>query len=147
MKTNLQRKLSELLEDEDFQRSIGTNELNFSNDQPTPSFGDLDIDAEKSNQRFDFQKTHYDPTYHNPNDYDSTDVESEVSDDDLSPDTLILEDGSLSPYENGDDEPADQSFTIVGEREIGGGGGWDEAELARKDPLDGKPWDGKESET
>lgn len=69
--------------------------------------------------------------------------EDGVSLDDLSPETLIDETGARSPEERGDDEPADRDLTIVGEEEIGGGSGLDEAELARKRPLDGEPWDGK----
>ena len=139
MKNNLQRRSSDFVEDDDFQRSGGTNELNFSNDQPTPSFGDLDIEAEKRNQGFDFQISDHDS--------DENNSLKDITDDDLAPETLIHEDGALSPYETGEDEPTDQNFTIVGEREIGGGSGLDEAELALKDPLDGKLWDGKESES
>lgn len=69
--------------------------------------------------------------------------EDGVSLDDLSPETLIDDTGARSPQERGDDEPADRDLTIVGEEEIGGGSGLDEAELARKRPLDGEPWDGK----
>lgn len=132
MKNNLQRQRDEISEADEFQRTIGTNELNFSNDQPTPSFGDLDIESEKSNQSFDFQKADYEPA-------EIESLEQDTTDDDLSPETLIHEDGALSPYEFGGDEPIDQAFTIVGEREIGGGNGLDELELAFKDFLDGKP--------
>ncbi|TBU72174.1 phosphotransferase system, HPr-related protein [Phytopseudomonas daroniae] len=69
--------------------------------------------------------------------------EDGVSLDDLSPETLIDDTGARSPQERGDDEPADRDLSIVGEEEIGGGSGLDEAELARKRPLDGEPWDGK----
>jgi len=69
--------------------------------------------------------------------------EDGVSLDDLSPETLIDDTGARSPSERGDDEPLDRDLTIVGEEDIGGGSGLDEAELARKRPLDGEPWDGK----
>ena len=62
------------------------------------------------------------------------------TDDDLSPETLIHEDGALSPREAGDDVPADRSYRIVGPDEAGGVFGLDEAELAHVDPLDGEPW-------
>jgi hypothetical protein len=63
---------------------------------------------------------------------------SEPTDDDLAPETLIHEDGALSPHEVGGDIPADETYRIVGEEEIGAGYGLDEAELGRTHPLDGK---------
>ncbi|MGE7959655.1 serine kinase/phosphatase [Pseudomonas sp. NPDC089530] len=65
-------------------------------------------------------------------------ADDEPDDDELSPENLIHEDGARSPHEAGEDEPADWELSIVGENEIGGGNGLDEAELARRDPLDGK---------
>jgi len=60
--------------------------------------------------------------------------------DDLSPETLIEENGARSPREPGDDEgPLDRRGRIAGAAEVGAGHGLDEAELARVDPLDGKP--------
>lgn len=61
------------------------------------------------------------------------------TDDDLSPETLIREDGARSARETGCGKPADWDLSIVEEAQIGGGNGLDEAELARRDPLDGKP--------
>ncbi|TBV05437.1 phosphotransferase system, HPr-related protein [Phytopseudomonas dryadis] len=63
--------------------------------------------------------------------------------DDLSPETLIDESGARSPFERGGDGPADQDLSIVEGDDIGAGQGLDEAELARKRPLDGQPWDGE----
>jgi hypothetical protein len=62
------------------------------------------------------------------------------TDDDLSPETLIHEDGARSPYEEGDDIPADRTYRVVHRDEAGGTFGLDEAELAHIDPLDGEPW-------
>ncbi|WP_312963204.1 hypothetical protein [Stutzerimonas nitrititolerans] len=62
--------------------------------------------------------------------------------DDLAPETLIPDDGSRSPSERGHGEPADQDLSVVSEHSIGAGVDLDEAEEARYDPLDGKPWDG-----
>lgn len=62
------------------------------------------------------------------------------TEDDLTPETLIHEDGARSSREPGDDVPAEWDLTI--KMEVGGGHGLDEAELARRDPLDNKPWDG-----
>lgn len=66
------------------------------------------------------------------------------TDDDLAPETLIHEDGALSPLEAGDDVPADRSYRIASATEVGAGFGLDEAELARVDPLDGEPWEDDE---
>lgn len=56
--------------------------------------------------------------------------------DDLSAETLLDENGALSPHERGHGTPTDQKLRIVDEDEIGGGSGLDEAELAHLDPLD-----------
>lgn len=65
----------------------------------------------------------------------------EATMDDLTPENLIPEDGARSASERGHGLPADQDLSIVGDSEIGAGGGLDEAEAARQLPLDGKPWD------
>ena len=64
--------------------------------------------------------------------------DEEADSDDLSPAALIPEDGARDAWEAGENEPADWDLSIVEENEIGGGDGLDEAELARRDPLDGK---------
>ncbi|WP_426205720.1 serine kinase/phosphatase [Pseudomonas sp. TWP3-1] len=61
----------------------------------------------------------------------------ENTDDDLSPETLIREDGARDADESGEDNPADWDLSVVDEDDIGGGNGLDEAELARREPLDG----------
>lgn len=61
---------------------------------------------------------------------------AEPTDDDLAPEILIHEDGARSPYEEGDDMPADEALKIVSGAKIGAGYGLDEAELADLDPLD-----------
>ncbi|MDN4545609.1 MULTISPECIES: serine kinase/phosphatase [unclassified Pseudomonas] len=67
----------------------------------------------------------------------STD-DHEPTDDDMSPETLIREDGARDGHEAGEDNRADWDLSIVDEDDIGGGNGLDEAELARRDPMDGK---------
>lgn len=62
--------------------------------------------------------------------------------DDLAPETLIPDNGARSPRERGHGGPADQDLSVVSEHQIGADVGLDEAEQARRDPLDGKPWDG-----
>ncbi len=57
--------------------------------------------------------------------------------DDLAPETLIDESGARSPAERGGESPADKRLRVVHGNEIGAGHGLDEAELARRDPLDG----------
>lgn len=65
--------------------------------------------------------------------------------DELSPETLLGERDDDLPggYDQG---PLDEQLTTVEAAEIGGGTGFDEAELGRLKPLDGKPWDGEEDE-
>lgn len=65
--------------------------------------------------------------------------EDHVDSDDLARETLIDE-GTESELDPSDDTPADRELRIVGESEIGGGIGLDEAELGRSAPLDGEPW-------
>ena len=62
--------------------------------------------------------------------------------DDMAPETLLPDDGSRSPHERGHGGPTDQDLSVVSERRIGADVDLDEAEEARYDPLDGKPWDG-----
>ncbi|MBC8996592.1 serine kinase/phosphatase [Pseudomonas sp. N40(2020)] len=61
----------------------------------------------------------------------------EPTDDDMSPETLIHEDGARDAAEAGENNPADWDLSVVDEDDIGGGNGLDEAELARRDPIDG----------
>jgi hypothetical protein len=56
----------------------------------------------------------------------------------MSPETLIREDGARDAREAGNNSRADWDLSIVDEDDIGGGNGLDEAELARRDPMDGK---------
>ncbi|AZC20763.1 MULTISPECIES: hypothetical protein [Pseudomonas] len=55
---------------------------------------------------------------------------------DLSPEILTPEDGARSVREKGASRPADWDLSIVDDSQIGGGSGLDEAELARRKPLD-----------
>lgn len=66
--------------------------------------------------------------------------DSDATSDELTPENLLPDDGSRSPREAGGDEPAEWQLTE--KYDVGGGHGLDEAELARVDPLDKKPWDG-----
>lgn len=70
--------------------------------------------------------------------------EDGVTDDDLSPETLLDETGARDAHEPGHGGPADQDLREVPADEIGAGRGLDEAELARRHPLDGKPWSEEE---
>jgi len=104
-------------------RSAEQDELDFD-DADEPSFQDLAPD-------YEFELL--------DEESDSETVDNNGTDDDLTPENLIPEDGSRSPYEPGGSIPSDESLSIVSEDEIGEGYGLDEAELARVDPLDGKP--------
>src|SRR5690625_756950 len=62
--------------------------------------------------------------------------------DDASPETLLPEDGARSPDEAGGEGTAtDQRLSKTRVDNIGAGSGLDEAELARAQPLDERPWD------
>jgi hypothetical protein len=65
-------------------------------------------------------------------------ADHEPTDDDMSPEILMPEDGARDANEAGNGDQADWDLSIVDEDEIGGGNGLDEAELARRDPMDGK---------
>jgi hypothetical protein len=103
--------------------------LDFEDDESRPDFADLAPETEIIGDE-PLNDEENDPVM--PGD--------DPTNDDLSPETLINEDGSRSPHEQGGARPTDQDLTIVKEDEIGGGYGLDEAELARAKPLDGKPW-------
>lgn len=63
--------------------------------------------------------------------------------DDATPETLMPDDGRRSAAEARNNAPAaDSDLTEVDGSDIGAGGGLDEAELGRAQPLDGKPWNG-----
>ncbi|ROL78983.1 serine kinase/phosphatase [Pseudomonas vranovensis] len=94
---------------------------------PQPAPIDTDEDRMGSVEELHFDK-----------DTPNVDVGFDPTDDDLEPETLIPEDGARSPGEAGADHPADWDLSVVDEDDIGGGNGLDEAELARRDPLDGK---------
>ena len=64
--------------------------------------------------------------------------DEEASDDELTPGNMIREDGARDAHDTGGDDAADWDLSVVNEGEIGGGNGLDEAELARRDPLDRK---------
>lgn len=65
-------------------------------------------------------------------------ADHQPTDDDLSPETLIREDGARDAREIGRGHETGWDLSIVDEDEIGGGDGLDEAEMARRDPMDGK---------
>src|SRR5690625_4720975 len=62
--------------------------------------------------------------------------------DDASPEPLLPDDGARSPDEAGGEGTAtDQRLSKTRVDNIGAGSGLDEAELARAQPLDERPWD------
>lgn len=69
--------------------------------------------------------------------HETTADDDESTDDDLTPGNLIREDGARDAQDIGEGDQADWDLSIVDEDEIGGGNGLDEAELARRDPVDG----------
>lgn len=122
-----------------FDRGAEMDELNFSDDEPTPSFNDLETEAEQDRDQILSEAS-------DPGLTGAATPGREPTNDDMSPETLIHEDGARSPHEPGGNTPTDKQFSTVNESEIGGGGGLDEAEMARAKPLDGKQWDGNPNE-
>jgi hypothetical protein len=106
-------------------RPAEADELNFENDQPSPGFG----------EESEFQEE--DPSVRNVGLTEASQPGQGPTDDDLTPETLITEDGARSRDEDqqGNLEPNDKTLSVVSGNDIGAGGGLDEAELARVDPL------------
>lgn len=117
--------------DDNEDRMGSMRELDFDKSQPEGRIGDPAPENERRRPQTSERAREAGLTAAAMDDHESTD-------DDLSPETLILEDGARDAQEAGEDEQADWDLSIVGEDEIGGGNGLDEAELARRDPLDGK---------
>ncbi|NBA94923.1 serine kinase/phosphatase [Pseudomonas sp. R5(2019)] len=107
-------------------------ELDFDTEEPSGRIGDLIPENE-------LQQTIPPERVREAGMTGASTADHEPTDDDMSPETLIDEDGALSATEEGFGGPADQELSVVDANEIGGGRGLDEAELARQDPLDGKP--------
>ena len=118
--------------DDDEDRMGSVHELDFDEEEPGTRIGDLTPEHEHAQQMPDARVRKPRMTGGSTNDNDATD-------DDLTPETLIREDGARDAHEAGEDGQADWELRIVDEDDIGGGDGLDEAELARQDPLDGKP--------
>lgn len=109
-------------------RPAEADELDFDNDEPTPGFGEQGNTSGRDSSERNAGLTEASQPGKGP------------TNDDLTPETMIPEDGSRSQREpeQGNIEPADKTLSIVGDKEIGGGSGLDEAELANVDPLDKK---------
>jgi hypothetical protein len=107
-------------------------ELHFDEEEPSARIGDLMTEDELAHEIPEKRVREAGMTGASTPDHHPTD-------DDLDPEQMIGEDGARSASEEGDDRPADWDLSIVDENDIGGGDGLDEAELARRDPLDGKP--------
>jgi hypothetical protein len=117
--------------DDDEDRMGSVHELDFDEEEPGTRIGDLIPESERAQKMPDERIRKAGMTGAPTNDNDATD-------DDLSPETLIREDGARDAHEAGEDGQADWDLSIVDEDDIGAGTGLDEAELAKRDPLDGK---------
>lgn len=118
--------------DDNEDRMGSVRELDFDQDEPTGKIGDAIPPDELEQDLPDQRVREAGLTGASTADHHSTD-------DDLSPETLIHEDGARSASEPGSGKASDWDLSVVDEDDIGGGDGLDEAELARRDPLDGKP--------
>jgi len=117
--------------DDDEDRMGSVRELDFDAEDPSARIGDERLEKERE-QLMPRQRVREAGLPGASTDDD------QPTDDDLSPETLIREDGARDAHEAGNDSSADWDLSIVDEDEIGGGNGLDEAELALRDPMDGK---------
>jgi hypothetical protein len=118
--------------DDNEDRMGSMEELHFDEDEPSARIGDLMTEDEIAHEIPEKRVREAGMTGASTPDHHSTD-------DDLDPEQMMGEDGARSASEEGEDHPADWDLSIVDEDDIGGGDGLDEAEMARRDPLDGKP--------
>lgn len=118
--------------DDNEDRMGSMEELHFDEEEDTGRIGDLVPESELEHEFPDKRVREAGMTGASTPDHHSTD-------DDLDPENMIDEDGARSANEAGENRPTDWDLSVVDEDDIGGGDGLDEAELARHDPLDGKP--------
>ncbi|MGF6398594.1 hypothetical protein ABH905_002260 [Pseudomonas frederiksbergensis] len=117
--------------DDNEDRMGPVHELDFDEEEPGTRIGDLIPERERAQKMSDERVREAGMTGGSTNDHESTD-------DDMSPETLIREDGARDAHEEGEGDQADWDLSIVDEDDIGGGNGLDEAEMAQRDPMDGK---------
>ncbi|QXH61234.1 serine kinase/phosphatase [Pseudomonas azerbaijanorientalis] len=117
--------------DDNEDRMGSVRELDFDTEEPSARIGDELPENEREQLMPPRRGREADLTGASTGDHQPTD-------DDLSPETLIREDGARDAHEAGNDKRADWDLSIVDEDDIGGGNGLDEAEMARRDPMDGK---------
>ncbi|WP_223461072.1 MULTISPECIES: serine kinase/phosphatase [unclassified Pseudomonas] len=118
--------------DDDEDRMGSVHELDFDEEEPSTRIGDELPDEEREHLMPRRRVREAGLTGASTGNHQPTD-------DDLSPETLIREDGARDAHEAGNDNRADWDLSIVDKDDIGGGHGLDEAELARRHPMDGKP--------
>ena len=116
--------------DDNEDRMGSMNELDFDDDEPSAKIGEEIPENEREQLMPRERVREAGMTGASTDDHESTD-------DDMSPETLIREDGARDAKEAGEGGQADWDLSIVDEDDIGGGNGLDEAELAKRDPLDG----------
>lgn len=116
--------------DDNEDRMGSMHELDFDDEQPSAKIGDELPEQERKQLMPEERVREAGLT-------GASTADHEPTDDDMSPETLIREDGARDASEAGEADQADWDLSIVDEDEIGGGNGWDEAELADLDPVDG----------
>jgi len=116
--------------DDNEDRMGSMHELDFDEEEPSAKIGDELPEDERERLMPSDRVREAGMTGASTDDHESTD-------DDMSPETLIHEDGARDAHEAGEDSRADWDLSIVDEDDIGGGNGLDEAELAKRDPIDG----------
>ncbi|MES2676195.1 MAG: hypothetical protein V4660_18300 [Pseudomonadota bacterium] len=98
-------------EDESGDEESSLNELDFSDEPPPPTFGDLENDPDIESDDVFTQARNAGLT-------EAALPGQGPTADDLTPETLIHEDGAISPHEQGGDQANDQHLTIIDEGDM-----------------------------
>ncbi|WP_433768993.1 serine kinase/phosphatase [Pseudomonas putida] len=117
--------------DDNEDRMGSVHELDFDDEQPSAKIGDELPEREREHLMPRERVREAGMTGASTADHQPTD-------DDLSPETLIREDGARDAREIGRGHEAGWDLSIVDADDIGAGDGFDEAEMARREPMDGK---------
>lgn len=117
--------------DDNEDRMGSVHELDFDDEQPSAKIGDELPEREREHLMPRERVREAGMTGASTADHQPTD-------DDLSPETLIREDGARDAREIGRGHEAGWDLSIVDADDIGAGDGLDEAEMARREPMDGK---------
>ncbi|VVN44426.1 serine kinase/phosphatase [Pseudomonas fluorescens] len=116
--------------DDNEDRMGSVHELDFDEDEPSAKIGDEIPEREREQLMPRERVREAGMTGASVSDHEPTD-------DDMSPETTVHEDVGGEEEEAGREKQGEWEVVEAGEDGVGGGNGLDEAELARRHPLDG----------